>query len=186
MKTSGFKFLFIILCLGQWLLIGKWIVDAEKINTLGTFVKIPCVQVDPIDPLRGTYLTIRPEPNQIFFDDRSKYKSLDEIWINYRQVKEDDYSFDFAQPTNENPKNLVYIKAKVQSVYPADSLQHSKYFATIEFPIYKYYVNEAEAPSIADKYNKALNDTTQKVYFGAFVLKGQVRVSSLWVGGQQF
>ena len=53
---SGWKWiLFTGVVLFQWYMLGSWIYREERTISSGVFIKIPCQQVDPKDPFRGTY-----------------------------------------------------------------------------------------------------------------------------------
>ena len=188
MNRSILIILFIAVCLCQLALTGKWVYDAESVKSFGTFAKIPCVQIDPIDPLRGSYLLIHPIPNQIYFEDSSQYSPKDEVWINYKLTREEDvYEYHSAQPLHEVPTEAVYVKAMIQYIYPSDAslVHHHQFTATIEYPFSKYFINEKLAPSIAEKYNRALTDTSTKVFCGVFIKNGTVLLDGLWIGKEK-
>jgi len=184
MKSAGWKWIgFICLGIFQWYILGSWIYREEKIISKGVFIKIPCRQMDPKDPFRGTYLSINPIPAQFEFEDSLQYVPNQPIWINYFQDDGEIYGFHSVQPVTEPPKMPIYIQSRIKYVYPvqADSL----YTAIIEYPFSNLYINEKAAPHLTEEYNKALSDTTKKVYAGLFVLNGRASLEGLWIDNQK-
>lgn len=181
MSTAGWKW---IVLLGsvilQWYILGSWIYREENTLRSGVFIKIPCQQLDPKDPFRGTYLRINPIPAQIEFEDSLLYATNQYIWVNYEHVTGDVYRFYSIQPYSEKPDLPVHIRARIKYIYPVypDSL----YSATIEYPFSNLYVNEKAAPQMVEKYNQALSDTTIIVYAGLHVLRGNAALNGLWIG----
>ena len=180
MSKEALKWVILIgLILFQWYILGSWIYREEQTMLSGQFIKIPCQQVDPKDPFRGTYLQINPIPAQFEFTDSLQYSTNQFIWINYEPDSADIYRFHSVQPDSETPLLPVYIRARIQYIYPLhpDSL----FTAGIEYPFTHLYVNEKAAPQLVEQYNKALSDTTVSVYAGVYVLKGKTALAGLWV-----
>ncbi len=179
---------FFSLCIFQWYMLSSWIYTAESIKTKGTFMKIPCMQVDPIDPLRGTYLSINPHPTQFEFEDSLTYLPGDEIWVNYECVESNTCTFLSVQPIKETPSEKKTIRCKVQNVYrPYKDSTHvqDKFIAIISYPFTRYYIHQGVAPDLAEKYNMALRDTRVKVYAGIYVHEGKVALEGVWLGDKK-
>ncbi len=51
--------LFAVMCLAQWIVPGKMVYDSENTIAEGTLYKFKTAPVDPSDPLRGKYVTLR-------------------------------------------------------------------------------------------------------------------------------
>ena len=67
--------LFVLGSIFQWYILSGWISRSEQVISKGIYAKIPCRQVDPIDPFRGAYLTVNPDPavfELLYTADRSK------------------------------------------------------------------------------------------------------------------
>lgn len=186
MKTNRYWIfsLFILTCLAQWYILGRWMSVSESVKSHGTYLKIPCTQIDPVDPFRGTYLNIRPTPGTFNFKDSAQYINGQDIWINYTCDTQGICNYVSIQPAYETPQSTTYIKAKVIGIYPSyvetDSIK--SYFGSIEYPFHKYYINEKAAPVLAEKYNKALGDTATHVYAGVYVYNGETVLDGIWLG----
>jgi hypothetical protein len=157
---------------------------SESVKSHGTYLKIPCTQIDPVDPFRGTYLNIRPTPGTFNFKDSAQYINGQDIWVNYTCDTQGICNYVSIQPAYETPQSTTYIKAKVIGIYPSyvetDSIK--SYFGSIEYPFHKYYINEKAAPVLAEKYNKALGDTATHVYAGVYVYNGETVLDGIWLG----
>ncbi len=185
---SWYLLSFLILCLGQWYILGGWIIDSEKTAAQGTFIKIPCMQVDPIDPFRGTYLQIHPQPAQFEFEDSVMYLAGDEIWVHYACLENNVCTFQFVSKNQTSSDHLQAILCKVTYVYRShqdSSNLPGKFIGTIQYPFTRYYVQENAAIKLTEQYNAALRDTSLKVYAGLYVLGGKVHLEGLWVGDQK-
>ena len=68
--------LFVLGSIFQWYILSGWISRSEQVISKGIYAKIPCRQVDPIDPFRGAYLTVNPDPAVFEFDDSLQYFHL--------------------------------------------------------------------------------------------------------------
>ncbi|MEO5581558.1 MAG: GDYXXLXY domain-containing protein [Saprospiraceae bacterium] len=178
--------LFILTCIVQWYVLAGWMSASEQTRKNGVYIKIPCTQIDPVDPFRGTFLNINPSPGQFQFKDSLAYKNGQDIWINYTCDDSNRCTFYSVQPASEVPAESVYIRCKVESIYPTFLEKDSilGYSGRIIYPFTKYYVNEKEAAALNEKYNQAVIDTSRRVYAGMYVYKGEVVLDGIWVGNE--
>lgn len=183
MKSGWTWILMTGLVLFQWYMLGSWIYREERTISNGIFIKIPCRQVDPRDPFRGTYLNINPIPAQFEFTDSLRFAGGQEVWVNYQMESGDVYKFYSVQPVSEKPEMPVYIQSRIKFTYPL--YPDSVYQATLEYPFSNLYVNEKAAPDLLEQYNKALSDTTIIVYAGLHVLNGKASLEGLWIGDRR-
>lgn len=184
MTTPGWKWiLFAGSILFQWYILASWIYREEQTIAQGIFIRIPCQQLDPKDPFRGTYLHVNPIPAQFEFEDSALYRADQSIWINYTQESGNQYRFHSVQPGTDQPQMPIYIQARIGYIYPV--YPDSVYSASIIYPFSNLFVNEKAAPQLVERYNKALSDTTTKVYAGMYVLRGKASLEGLWIGDQR-
>lgn len=187
------KLIWILIAFGvwsllQWYTLGGWIRDAEITKHLGQFMKIPCIQVDPIDPLRGTYLHLYPQPAQFEFEDSMAYQAGDVVWINYTCAEDNTCVFHSIQPIHHTPSSPNAIRCTIQYIYRSykDSTGlPDKFIGTINYPFTRFYINEGIAPTLAEKYNTALRDTSTTVYAGVYVRNGSVSLDGIWLGDKK-
>ena len=177
--------LFVLGSIFQWYILSGWISRSEQVISKGIYAKIPCRQVDPIDPFRGAYLTVNPDPAVFEFDDSLQYMQGQEIWVNYSCYTDDVCSYYSIQQIDQSPEMPVHLRCKISSVYPyrKDDASHSSFTGTIEYPISRFYFNEKLSDDITDRYNKALRDTAQKVLAGIYVTEdGRAILEGIWLG----
>lgn len=179
LKIAGFA----LLCMLQWAMPVSWILQEENTRTQGIFVKIPCRQFDPADPFRGTFLNIQPLPLEFNFEDSSLYQKQQEVWVNYIPDSGEIYRFHSVQPLYEDPAQAVHLKAYIRYTYAMQ--QGNLYTAVLDYPFSKFFINEKEAPRLAEKYNQALADTTKTVYAGLYVLDGNAALDGIWIGAEK-
>lgn len=179
LKIAGFA----LLCIFQWAMPVSWILQEENTRTKGIFVKIPCRQFDPADPFRGTFLNIQPLPVEFNFEDSSRFEKQQQIWVNYIPDSGEIYRFHSVQPLSEVPAQPIHLKAYIRYTYAVQ--QGALYTAVLDYPFSKYFINEKEAPRLAEKYNEALADTTKTVYAGLYILDGNAALDGLWIGAEK-
>lgn len=179
--------LFALTCVAQWYVLTRWMSKSEYTRSHGTYIKIPCTQVDPIDPFRGTYLNINPTLGQIQFFDSARFTNGQDIWMNYTCDDSSRCQYQTAQPVYETPAESTYIRCQIQSIYPSfnegDTIKN--YSGHIIYPFTKYYINEKAAPALAEKYNKAVADTSVRVYAGMYVFNGDAVLDAIWIGNEK-
>ena len=174
---------FVLLCLLQWILPVRWILQEEKTRTEGIFVKIPCRPFDPADPFRGTFLNIQPLPVEFNYEDSSRFENHQEVWVNYIPDSAEIYRFHSVQPLSEAPAQPVHFKGTIRYTYPIQT--GALFAAVLDYPFSRYFINEKEAPRLVAKYNQALSDTSQTVYAGLFVLDGKASLDGIWIGSEK-
>jgi hypothetical protein len=68
-------------------------------------------------------------------------------------------------------------------LYEEDSIMG--YSGRIVYPFTKFYVNEKSAPGLNEKYNKAVTDTSIRVYAGMYVYGGEAVLDGIWIGNEK-
>src|SRR5262245_50007052 len=75
--------LFGVMCLAQWIVPGKMVYDSENIVSTGAVFKFKTEPIDPADPFRGKYITLRFEADFIEFQDSTDWQGGDEIFVTF-------------------------------------------------------------------------------------------------------
>ncbi|HZI25706.1 MAG TPA: GDYXXLXY domain-containing protein, partial [Chryseolinea sp.] len=75
--------LFAVMCLAQWIVPGKMVYDSENTISLGTVFKFKTEPVDPSDPFRGKYVTLRFESDFIEIEDSAEWVSGEDIFVTF-------------------------------------------------------------------------------------------------------
>lgn len=168
MKTI---YIFIVIALLQLFVPIKMIFDKETVLTHGTAYKFKTQPVDPYDPFRGKYITLRYNID--------RFKTKDSIWTEgetvYAYLGVDSLGFAKIGQISKQPlqyKNSDYIKVKVDYYSNYSKKLHLK------FPFNRYYMEEnkaykAELAVRENQRNTLENNTYGLVYIkaGEAVLK---------------
>ncbi|MEP7268899.1 MAG: GDYXXLXY domain-containing protein [Saprospiraceae bacterium] len=185
-RKSILVLLFIALVVFQLYTLLQWINKAETTRKEGVYLKIPCHQVDPIDPFRGTYLNINVDPSFIESPDSLLFSESQDVWINYTCDNSNNCAYLSIQPGTETPLTQKAIKCSITKVYHyLNEKGQTISQVYIQYPFSKYYINENKALIISQKYNQALVDSTIHVYAGVFVSNGNAVLDAIWLGNEK-
>ena len=69
--------LFAVMCLAQWIVPGKMVYDSENTIAEGTLYKFKTAPIDPSDPMRGKYITLKFQENFLQFTDSAEWQRGD-------------------------------------------------------------------------------------------------------------
>ncbi|WP_330442473.1 GDYXXLXY domain-containing protein [Flavobacterium sp. C4GT6] len=143
MKTKNMFIVFVVVAIVQAFVPLKMIYDTEKINDEGTVYKFKTQPIDPSDPFRGKYITLRFEAESFKTTDslmdmrQDLYVSIEKDSEGYARVKE---------VLREEPEEGDYFKAETY------------YFSTnglhLSFPFDRFYMEESKAPQAEVAYRK--------------------------------
>ena len=167
--------LFGIMCLAQWIVPGKMIYDSENVIAEGTIYKFKTEPIDPSDPFRGKYITLRFEAEFIEFKDTTDWQSGDEIFVTFTTD-----SAGFAKAENgyrSAPPGESYLRTKVSYVnnYPDD---HRIFF---QLPFDRFYLEESKASEAERLYWKAQQDSAQVAYGLVSIGPGQAVLTDVMI-----
>ena len=169
---------FIIIATIQWWMPGSMIWQKEKVLKKGTPYKFETEPVDPSNPFKGKYISLRFKINQI---KNSAYSSLDRAQDIYVLLSNDDSGFaSIKAVTPDVPADgNDYIKAKVDYVY--DSVLY------INYPFQEFYMEESKAPEAEKIYresNRNNNLTANKTYALIKVWKGDAVIQDVFINNR--
>jgi len=167
--------LFGIMCLAQWIVPGKMIYDSENIISEGTVFKFKTEPIDPSDPFRGKYVTLRFEADFIEFQDSTDWQAGDEIFVTFTTD-----SLGFAKAENgyrSAPAAESYLHTSVEYV------NNYEYDRSIVFqlPFDRFYLEESKASQAEQLYWKAQRDSAQVAYGLVSIGPGQAVLSDVYI-----
>ncbi|MFM7607173.1 MAG: GDYXXLXY domain-containing protein [Prosthecobacter sp.] len=133
--------LFALISLAQWAAPLSQIVRYEQTLAKGRLIRLKCSAPDPYDPLRGRYLAVRPEQNDIT---PAKGVKLHTGQYAYATLKTGDDGLTVLDELQaEPPASGDFVRVTVR--WESGGKAH------IEWPFDRFYLNEALAPE-ADKW----------------------------------
>jgi len=147
-----------------------WMIVQEN-NTFneGDAYKFKCAPLDPNDPFRGKYITLRFE--NIEFQD-SIYKYRGGPVYGYVDVNDTGYAYISSLDSIPN-QSEPYIKLEKTSGFKG-SIRY-------RLPFDRLYMNENKAQAAEDLYRNALRDTTQSVYAKVYIAGDRFLLDDVYV-----
>ena len=145
MKTIHIFILFLVVVIIQLFVPAKMILGREDVLTTGTLYKFKTRPIDPNDPFRGKYITLRYELNKAKSTD-STWKRGDRIFV---YLKEDSLGYaklhSVSKAKIENNKDYFETKVKWRSKTSNE--------VSFNLPFDRFYMEEFKAKPAEDAYN---------------------------------
>ena len=168
---------FILIALVQLFVPAKIILDREDILDKGKEYKFKTKPIDPNDPFRGKYITLRYEDDMIEIQNDSDWLRGEII---YAFLTTDDEGYAKIQSVSkENPaNNQDFIKTKVSYVTDDGSNK-----LIIDYPFDRYYMEESKAYDAELIYRESQRDTSQIAYALVSIKDGQAVLKDVLING---
>lgn len=147
------------------------IIRAENIFNKGKLFTFKVVPVDPYDPFRGRYVSIRVEPDYIQTSGQVDFKSGDEL---FAKVKTGTDGMAFLADLNRNPPDegdFVRVKFK----YNTDGKSY------IQPPFDRFYMNEKLAPEAENAVRLNSNLQKQACTIKVRILNGKAVIENVYI-----
>ncbi len=131
--------LFVLTVVAQWFVPLQMWQHQKNILKTGKEFKFKTAPIDPTDPFRGKYITLRYDTDFIYVKDTNiQWKSGE---ILYAKITNDSLGFARIDSVFKHPPKSTsdFIKTKVTSSYDNSQIN-------IEFPFDRYYMEESKAP----------------------------------------
>ena len=155
----------------------KMIYDQEVVLLNGNEYKFKAAPIDPNDPFRGKYITLRFEATTFPVQNINEWAINDEVFI---QIQND--TTGFAQIKNVSKKrpdnDPDYIKAKI-----AFLMEDGKVNMRIEYPFDRFYMEETKAQAAEDMYRESIVDSTQVAYALVNIRNGEAVIRDVLING---
>ena len=165
-KGRWYGLAFLFMCLVQWYVPSKMIIDKDASVREGTKFKFKVIPVDPNDPFRGKYVALNFALNSITVPDSFSYS---DAGICYALLDEDDQGYAFiTQLKPDLPTSSNYIKVNITSSQKNDSAQ----IVHFDLPFDRFYMEESKAPEAERKYREAVQDGKKEAWAEVFVHSG--------------
>lgn len=180
--------LFSLVVVIQLGVLAKMIWDSERVITTGTSYLFELQPVDPNDPFRGKYMTLRFEQSEFKTDTCQVNAGYQDAFILIKKGADGFakiHSIELQKPSAD----LDYFKANVycNGIYgkqiknKAPTISHYSY--VIEYPFERYFMNENTIGIAEERVRTAMRDSTQQVYGEVMIKDGQSRLVSVQIDG---
>ncbi|MEI6820146.1 MAG: GDYXXLXY domain-containing protein [Verrucomicrobiota bacterium] len=173
MKTLPFV-IFLIAAIAQWAAPLSQIWSREQTLSKGTLIQVKCVAPDPYDPLRGRYLAVRPEQDDVTVADGMELVYGQSV---YAKLTTDENGLATVSSISATPPasgDFIKVIAAYQS----------KGKSSFEWPFNRYYINEKLAPE-ADKWFAENIRNSKGIVAEVRVLDGRAVLEDLSVDGKR-
>jgi uncharacterized membrane-anchored protein len=171
---------FALMVLAQWAVPIKMIVDSESVLKSGTEYRFRTEPIDPSDPFRGKYVTLRFNAERFETDTMYKFTNGEQV---YALLSVD--SLGFAQVRNLYPYqptdqdfNMLKTRVSYASVF------EGKQSVTLDFSFDRFYVEESKASQTERVYWNAQRDSAQVAYAVVRIQNGQGIIEELMINNR--
>jgi hypothetical protein len=159
---------FVVMVAAQWFVPISMISGMENIKRHGTMFKFRTQPIDPTDPFRGSYITLRFQES--FFETRqSMWVAGEELFVKLG-VRDDGFAFVIGVSRSE-PEAGNYFRAKAGNYYNGR--------IDLDFPFDRFYLEESKAPAAENTYNDSNADDQLKVYAVVYIKDGESYVEDV-------
>ena len=168
---------FLLIACIQLYVPAKMIYDQENVLSSGNEFKFKAAPIDPNDPFRGKYITLRFEATTFPVQNKNEWAINDEVFV---QLQND--SAGFAQIRTVSKKRPVndpdYIKAKIAFI-----MEDGRVNMRIDYPFDRYYMEESKAQAAEDMYRESIIDSTQIAYALVNIKEGEAVIRDVMIDG---
>ncbi|PRY54517.1 putative membrane-anchored protein [Arcticibacter pallidicorallinus] len=169
---------FILLCLAQLVLPIKMVADREAVVLKGKAFRFKVAPLDPNDPFRGKYITLRYEADSV------KVKNVNE-WVRnskiYALLDTDlqGYAFVRGISASRPDDQLDYVEAFVTVMNLED-----KNTLHITYPFNRFYMEETKAMKAEKMFLESLRSPRSNVFAEIYVRDGKAVINDVVINGQ--
>lgn len=170
--------IFIIIALVQLYVPAKMILNRENILETGKEYKFKSAPLDPNDPFRGKYMTLRFEENTFIIQDEKKLTRGEQIYVRLT-IDTDGYA-KVMTVSKELPTGKVdYVKAKIGYMITNNNTKK----IIINYPFNRYYLKETKAQKAESIYRESLSDTSRIVCALVSIKDGDAVLKDVLIDG---
>lgn len=167
--------LFAIAALAQWAAPLSQIWTHEQVLAKGTLIRLKCQAPDPYDPLRGRYLAVRPDLQEVTVPAGVKVEKGMQVYVQLTSGADGLATLSGLSLTP--PASGDFIRVKARYVY------NDK--VSFDWPFDRFYINEKLAPE-ADKWFSENIRTAKGITAEVRVYNGRAVLQDLSLDGKPF
>lgn len=174
-KTIIFS-LFVLVVLAQLYVPSKMILDEENVLKTGKEFKFETAPIDPEDPFRGKYISLRFKNNSFPIENRDNWQQREDVFVVLKTNPQGYAAIDTVM--HKKPSNSVdFLKAQVQYIYT-----HKKEKTiSIKYPFDRFYMDEFKAKEAELIAADTFKDSIQTVYASVFIKNGKAVLNDVFI-----
>lgn len=174
-RTILYFSLFILVVGFQIFIPARLIWQQENILVTGKSFKFKTAPIDPNDPFRGKFITLRFENDELKTDSPNKnLNPAQEIFVTIEE-NEEGFAIPSAISAFQPDHTQDYLTAHI--AYIAND------HIVIQYPFDRFYMEETKAPKAERLYFDAARDSTQIAYALVKVKSGQSVLEDVFING---
>ncbi len=179
MEKKYYMVLFALLAIAQLGVAARMIIQQEQIIQKGEPFFFKTAPIDPYDPFRGKYITLRFEAEQYETTDLRTWQAQEEVFVS---IITDSAGFVQIAGLSKTPplSDTPYFQARVNYFYPTDSLAT----ISLDFPFDRFYMEESKAPEAEKIYREAFQQSKEDIYAVVFINQGKSVLEDVKIGEQ--
>lgn len=168
---------FALMVLAQWMVPVKMILDSEKVLRTGITYKFRTQPIDPSDPFRGKYITLRFNAERFETDTLYKYEEGQQVYASLSLDSAGYVIIDhlYQEPLENSENN--FLKTTLGYVW----IDQGKQMINLNFPFDRYYMEESKASDAEQVYWNAQRDSSQVAYAVVKILDGQGIIENVMI-----
>ena len=164
----------------QWFVPSKMIWDREVILKYGQEYLFECQPIDPNDPFRGKYITLRFSASNTSIPDSSSYERGQKIYLDFEK---DDLGFakisTIKREASSNLENSLIANVEMIS----GNKGASNRLLYIKYPFERFYMEESKAKPAEDLYRTSARDTSSVTYAVVMIKDGVGVIKDVMIDG---
>lgn len=174
--------LFVAMIVAQWFVPWKSIHTNERVLREGTAYKFRTAPIDPHDPFRGEYVTLRYdlENQKIFAEQDAELQQAQRAYILLKTV--DGYAAIDRLETAEPDADVSYIHCQID----AWNMTEDSTMISIDLPFDRYYLEEGRGRRAEQLMTESMDTESREMdaYVIVRVLEGKGVIEELVIGGK--
>jgi len=168
---------FIVVVILQLFVPAKMIFEKERVIEGGKEYKFKTAPIDPSDPFRGKYITLRFEENSVVISDEIDWQNHQDVYV---FLTTDSAGFAKTESVSKDvPINQQdYVKCKVNYVN-----FYKKKELIIDYPFDRYYMEESKAYDAEVLHRESMRDTSKVTYALVNIKHGDAVLKDVLING---
>ncbi len=168
--------LFLFVALAQLFVPSQMIYNQEDILNSGKIVKFQCEPIDPNDPFRGKYITLKFKESVIKVKNLKEWNSNETIFA-IIETSNDGFAKIKSISKTEPTDNSIFLKLKINYIDAYDN--ENKIY--LDFPFNRFYMNENKAQNAEKVYTESTIDTTKITYALVATKNGEAAIKDVLI-----
>jgi len=173
---------FSLVALVQIYVPAKMVYDSEHVLIAGKDFKFKTAPVDPTDPFRGKYITLRYDIDRFNVISDDDWPNDEKIYVH---LTEDSLGYaKIIDVTKDRPDNGVdYVDATVRYSHPINQPNASVRRLRIKYSFDRYYMEESKAYDAEIAYRNSLRNRTGDTYTLVTIKDGKPVIKDVLLNG---